>query len=149
MTRRCAYRYCHAKMAARPASHDYCSKSCRHKAERIGWEIRPGQSCLYCREGVIGRSGNVTCNGDACRRSNAAWNMAFQSTDGQIDRVYLPAVAEKTGGLCEECGDVLSAPFDLDHIVPRQYGGDHTVENLHFLHKQCHVEKTVRDAVAA
>lgn len=149
MKRICAYRYCASKMNKRPDSQRYCSASCRHSALGLKWEIVPGALCLYCGERVVGRSGNTSCNKEECRRSNAAWNCAFRSTDGRIDRVYLPDVFAKSGGRCDECGLALDALIELDHIVPRHRGGDHTIGNLHFLHKQCHVKKTARDRATA
>ena len=50
-------------------------------------------------------------------------------------------------GRCPECGlffrdaDIL----EIDHIIPKQWGGSDARANLQLLHRHCHNKKTVRE----
>lgn len=44
-------------------------------------------------------------------------------------------------GICECCGE-LKEYLEVDHRLPKSWGGTDRSENLHFLCKPCHMTKT-------
>lgn len=137
--RRCPNRFCRRSLKGKLPHIEYCSADCRWRASGAPWER--SSICLYCRREPVGKSGTVTCNSPHCRKSNALWHGAFQSTDGRIERVFAPDVALKSEGRCTWCSEPLTADAEFDHIIPRSVGGDHILANLQLLHPWCNREK--------
>jgi len=48
---------------------------------------------------------------------------------------------------CAACSSLLSASYEVDHVLPLYRGGTNSVENLQALCPNCHGSKTVRDAI--
>ncbi len=50
-------------------------------------------------------------------------------------------------GKCSYCGLTFKDEdvMEIDHIIPRQAGGDSSYKNLQLLHRHCHDEKTRED----
>ena len=46
---------------------------------------------------------------------------------------------------CNECGEMLRANFEVDHILPLSQGGNNEFHNLSALCQPCHKEKTKND----
>jgi 5-methylcytosine-specific restriction endonuclease McrA len=57
-------------------------------------------------------------------------------------RLRLAASQEWT---CNICGKLLSAAFDVDHIVALENGGSNFISNLQALCRACHASKTYID----
>lgn len=52
------------------------------------------------------------------------------------------------GGICHICGDKIDGgrePWDVDHVVALEMGGDDHGDNLQPAHKSCHKAKTAGD----
>ena len=50
-------------------------------------------------------------------------------------------------GQCPRCGRSFQDgdQFEVDHIIPRRWGGDDQLMNLQLLHRHCHDQKTAQD----
>lgn len=55
------------------------------------------------------------------------------------------AVWERDGGRCCACGVDLQPGWHIDHILPRELGGAHEMDNWQALCAPCHKEKTKGD----
>lgn len=56
-------------------------------------------------------------------------------------------VAAEQQWRCNKCGDLLSAAFEIDHIIPLYKGGSNEAHNLQALCRNCHGMKTVIDRI--
>lgn len=56
-------------------------------------------------------------------------------------------VAAEQKWRCKNCNQLLSAAFDIDHLVPVCEGGTNDRENLVALCKNCHGIKTMQDGI--
>ena len=54
-------------------------------------------------------------------------------------------VASRQNWKCEDCGEQLSAWFEVDHKVRLEYGGSNHVDNLVALCRECHGRKTTME----
>lgn len=52
-------------------------------------------------------------------------------------------VAASQDWKCQKCQAMLSATYEIDHVVDLQYGGSNDVSNLVALCRNCHGEKTM------
>jgi RNA-directed DNA polymerase len=54
---------------------------------------------------------------------------------------------KKQKGCCTECGlrFTLDDVMEVDHIIPREWGGSNADYNCQLLHRHCHDQKTARD----
>lgn len=52
-------------------------------------------------------------------------------------------VAASQDWKCHKCQSILSATYEVDHVVDLQYGGSNDVSNLVALCRNCHGEKTM------
>ena len=55
------------------------------------------------------------------------------------------AVAASQGWKCSACNNVLSATYEVDHIIELQDGGSNEVDNLTAMCRNCHGDKTLRE----
>lgn len=55
-------------------------------------------------------------------------------------------IAAKSEGLCAGCGGPPGLSPEFDHVLPRNWGGQTTVENGELLCKPCHTEKSRTEA---
>lgn len=147
--KRCAYRWCTRQWTFGETK--YCSRRCREYAENGGpvlpMATRPafGQAtCVYC--GVDCGHSQWTCNSEDCAKSHQLYSLAYGSTDGRLDRVRYSDIVRKANGVCEICDESLQGRTEVDHIVPRQRGGDHTLANVRLTHWHCNTAKGARTA---
>lgn len=54
-------------------------------------------------------------------------------------------VGERDFYICQMCERPAGKSFHCDHIEPRAFGGDDTIENLQVLCKRCHSKKTLME----
>lgn len=54
-------------------------------------------------------------------------------------------VAARQNWLCEKCGNMLQATYEIDHIVRLDRGGSNDVSNLSALCVSCHKNKTLQE----
>ena len=47
---------------------------------------------------------------------------------------------------CDYCNSLLSSSFQIDHIVPLQWKGSHSMDNAHAICGTCHADKTQVEA---
>jgi hypothetical protein len=52
-------------------------------------------------------------------------------------------VASRSGWKCTSCGEMLTATFEVDHVVRLQHGGSNHVDNLVAMCRSCHGNKTL------
>lgn len=57
------------------------------------------------------------------------------------------ALVKKQKNRCPVCNDWLSngEGLEIDHIIPKQHGGDDTITNKQLLHYYCHMQKTAQE----
>lgn len=53
-------------------------------------------------------------------------------------------VVATSNGLCGICGEPIFGKFDIDHIVPLNKGGAHSMDNLQVAHAYCNRSKGMR-----
>jgi hypothetical protein len=58
------------------------------------------------------------------------------------------AVAASQGWKCSACNNVLSATYEVDHIIELQDGGSNEVDNLTAMCRNCHGDKTLRERLS-
>ena len=56
-------------------------------------------------------------------------------------------VAANQNWKCGECGNQLTAWFEVDHVVRLQHGGSNKVDNLVALCRECHGKKTALETM--
>lgn len=56
-------------------------------------------------------------------------------------------LVRKQGNHCPICNDWLSngERLEVDHIIPKEKGGDNTIDNKQLLHYYCHIQKTAQE----
>lgn len=59
-------------------------------------------------------------------------------------RIRLQVIA-RDGGMCRICGRLVTGRGDVDHIVPKARGGTDALDNLQYVHVECHSRKTVSE----
>ena len=47
-------------------------------------------------------------------------------------------IAARQNFLCDLCGQMLDATWEIDHILPLRHGGSNDESNLRALHRGCH-----------
>lgn len=77
--------------------------------------------------------------------NSMAWQRVEQFGGRFVEFVERARVLRDHGGLCARCGERIVGSWELDHIQPLQYGGDHSYENTQPLHPHCHKEKTAAE----
>lgn len=118
-----------------------------------GRRIRDGDRCPDCLTRYRLRTSCVECGraatvGPYCddhqpeprERDRAAYRAGYRDPAYHRER---QATLNRAGGACERCG--ISAPLQVDHIVPLRDGGSNRRENLQALCKMCHDSKTRAD----
>ena len=85
------------------------------------------------------------CNDHAKYRTNFKRHNRFVQGDyrwNKLSKWYL-----RNNPLCVKCLSVglTVAATEVDHIIPRQDGGDNSRENLQSLCKSCHSRKTAKE----
>ena len=65
-----------------------------------------------------------------------------KATKRSVSETKKKFVASKQNWRCGECGDQLSAWFEVDHKMRLEYGGSNHIDNLVALCRECHGRKT-------
>ena len=60
----------------------------------------------------------------------------------RLTQLMKKRVAARDQWRCQICGQLVSANFEIDHIVPQSRGGGHEDSNLRTLCRECHGEVT-------
>lgn len=56
-------------------------------------------------------------------------------------------VAARQKWTCDACHEILSATYEVDHVIPLHLGGMDDIGNCHALCKECHGTKTQREEI--
>lgn len=68
-------------------------------------------------------------------------NNQLKRSDGTITLDTELKILEAQNYLCDYCGDDISKKKHLDHILPLDKGGLHTITNIHFTCSSCNLSK--------
>lgn len=68
-----------------------------------------------------------------------------QKTKRSVSETKKKFVASRQNWKCGDCGEQLSAWFEVDHKVRLEYGGSNHVDNLVALCRECHGRKTTME----
>src|ERR1051326_5137091 len=73
------------------------------------------------------------------------WTQRLQNHPMLRSRVG--ALLKGQGGKCAYCGLTFRSGdlLEVDHIIPRNLGGDGSMKNLQVMHRHCHDQKTAKD----
>lgn len=93
--------------------------------------FQPGPS--YAEKRIL-ESGGVTHN-----NTNTP---VIQKTKRSVSETKKKFVASKQNWKCGDCGEQLSAWFEVDHKIRLEYGGSNHIDNLVALCRECHGKKT-------
>ena len=88
--------------------------------------FQPGPS--YAEKRIL-QSGEVT-------------NPVVQKTKRSVSETKKKFVASKQNWKCGDCGEQLSAWFEVDHKIRLEHGGSNHIDNLVALCRECHGKKT-------
>ena len=84
------------------------------------------------RSGLSGISGSGTSGGG-------------KATKRSVSETKKKFVASSQNWKCGDCGEQLSAWFEVDHKVRLEYGGSNHIDNLVALCRECHGRKTTME----
>jgi len=111
---------------------DYFSKnSC--KMNRFKVTVKKRNSCKK-KQPIIKRpytKKKIKLKKEYCKRKNLSFTDAYR-------------LAHDQNHLCNICQEELKDGFQLDHIIPLQYGGTNNYTNFQALCNKCHLYKTNR-----
>ena len=65
-----------------------------------------------------------------------------KKTKRSVSETKKKFVASKQNWKCGDCGEQLSAWFEVDHKIRLEYGGSNHIDNLVALCRECHGKKT-------
>lgn len=68
-----------------------------------------------------------------------------KSTKRSVSETKKKFVAARQNWKCEDCGNQLTAWFEVDHKVRLEYGGSNHIDNLVALCRECHGKKTTME----
>ncbi len=92
---------------------------------------------------------NMTSNGSQTGGSNSAetrlLNSGKNSSKRSVSETKKKFVASRQGWKCGDCGNQLSAWFEVDHKIRLEHGGSNHVDNLVALCRECHGCKTAME----
>lgn len=113
-------------------------------------QVKPGTTCRrpgcpgIVRDGVCNRCGPLRAAGDHTyneRRGKTA-ELGYGGAWRRLREVKLAS-----NPLCRMCADreMVTPATDVDHIIPKRWGGEDALENLQSLCHRCHTQKTNRE----
>jgi hypothetical protein len=70
---------------------------------------------------------------------------ASKATKRSVSETKKKFVASSQNWKCGDCGEQLSAWFEVDHKVRLEYGGSNHIDNLVALCRECHGRKTTME----
>jgi 5-methylcytosine-specific restriction endonuclease McrA len=73
---------------------------------------------------------------------NRILNSGKKSTKRSVSETKKKYVASSQNWKCGDCGNQLTAWFEVDHKIRLEYGGDNQINNLVALCRECHGKKT-------
>jgi len=71
--------------------------------------------------------------------------VAVSKTKRSVSETKKKYVASRQNWTCKECGSILTAWFEIDHITRLEYGGSNDASNLVALCRNCHGKKTAME----
>ena len=87
---------------------------------------------------------------DQDRSTDRIMNSGKQPNNGtktkrSVSETKKKFVASRQNWKCEDCGEQLSAWFEVDHKIRLEYGGSNHIDNLVALYRECHGRKTTME----
>jgi hypothetical protein len=87
---------------------------------------------------------------DQDRSTDRIMNSGKQPNNGtktkrSVSETKKKFVASRQNWKCEDCGEQLSAWFEVDHKIRLEYGGSNHIDNLVALCRECHGRKTTME----
>jgi len=79
------------------------------------------------------------------RSINRIVNSGKKATKRSVSETKKKFVASRQNWKCGDCGEQLSAWFEVDHKIRLEYGGSNHVDNLVALCRECHGRKTTME----
>jgi hypothetical protein len=76
---------------------------------------------------------------------NRIVNSGKKATKRSVSETKKKFVASRQNWKCGDCGEQLSAWFEVDHKIRLEYGGSNHVDNLVALCRECHGRKTTME----
>ena len=76
---------------------------------------------------------------------NRIVNSGKKATKRSVSETKKKFVASRQNWKCGDCGEQLSAWFEVDHKIRHEYGGSNHVDNLVALCRECHGRKTTME----
>jgi hypothetical protein len=78
-------------------------------------------------------------------QAGAAGTQGQTKTKRSVSETKKKFVASRQSWKCGDCGEQLSAWFEVDHKIRLEYGGSNHVDNLVALCRECHGRKTTME----
>jgi hypothetical protein len=82
---------------------------------------------------------------DRLSRSGGSGSDVKKATKRSVSETKKKFVASSQNWKCGDCGEQLSAWFEVDHKVRLEYGGSNHIDNLVALCRECHGRKTTME----
>lgn len=82
---------------------------------------------------------------DRLSRSGGTSGSGTKATKRSVSETKKKFVASSQNWKCGDCGEQLSAWFEVDHKVRLEYGGSNHIDNLVALCRECHGRKTTME----
>lgn len=99
---------------------------------------------MYATSNVGGGSAHIG-NGTMSSREARILNSGKGSSKRSVSETKKKYVASRQGWKCGDCGNQLSAWFEVDHKIRLEHGGSNHVDNLVALCRECHGCKTAME----
>lgn len=95
----------------------------------------------------LGRSGGASLRSGGAQSGAEAriLNSGKNSSKRSVSETKKKYVASRQGWKCGDCGNQLSAWFEVDHKIRLEHGGSNHVDNLVALCRECHGCKTAME----
>jgi hypothetical protein len=94
----------------------------------------------------LSRSGqNDSRGGSGINDSRGISGSGTKATKRSVSETKKKFVASSQNWKCGDCGEQLSAWFEVDHKVRLEYGGSNHIDNLVALCRECHGRKTTME----
>ena len=74
-------------------------------------------------------------------------NMTQFKSKRNVSESKKKLVASNQQWRCANCNNLLSATYEIDHILPLYKGGTNDISNLNALCRNCHGDKTLMDRI--
>jgi hypothetical protein len=104
-------------------------------------DVISGRTVLRPNAGASSAGGYASASSAETRILNSGKNSSKRSVS-ETKKKY---VASRQGWKCGDCGNQLSAWFEVDHKIRLEHGGSNHVDNLVALCRECHGCKTAME----